>query len=139
MDEVCDITVNFWTNQVSNAVIQEIISHENDRVRVMSVSRGFTFGLLTSSYGENYHIVFERLSEDFKVTKITISVNLKFGYGAQWKVPSDILIKWALLFDLEPIDFGRKPFILTYAILCPIFVLMIGGLIALLIWMAIIF
>lgn len=134
LDEVCDITVKFWTNQVSNATIQEILSYENDRVRVMSISHGMTFGLLTSSYGENYHMVFERLPEDIKKTKIIISTSLKFGFGAQWKIPSDILIKWANLFGLEPIDFGRKPHIITYAILCPIYVGLLVGLIFYILW-----
>ena len=135
MDEVFDITVDFWTNKVRNATIQEILSYENDRVRVMKVSTGFAFGLFTSSYGENYHIVLERHTEDFKKTKITISISLKFGYGAQWKVPSDILKKWALLLYLEPNDFGRKPFIVTWAIFGPIWVLVIGALIILILRM----
>ena len=135
LEEICDATMDFWTNQVSNAVVQEIISYENDRVRVMQVTTGFKWGFFTSSYGENYHIVFERVQEDYKKTKVTISINLKFGYGAQWKVPSDNLKKWALLFNLEPDDFGRKPFIITWAILGPFCLLVFGGMIGFLIWM----
>ncbi|NPE09014.1 MAG: hypothetical protein GNW80_12090 [Asgard group archaeon] len=134
LEEVCDITVDFWTNQINNAFIEEVLSYENDRVRVMKVNTGFKWGFFTSSYGENYHIVFERPHEDFKKTKITISIHLKFGYGAQWKVPSDNLKKWALLFDLEPDDFGRKPFIITWAILGPLFLLIVGGTIGFIIY-----
>jgi len=113
LEEVCDITGNFWQTQVSGAYIIEDNYYENNRVRVMRITHSMTF----MSYGEDYHMVFERLSEKGNQTKITISINLKFGYGSQWKKPSDILKKWALLVGVEPIDFGRKPFIITWVVL----------------------
>jgi len=113
LEDVCTITGNFWQTQVSGAQIIEDTYYENNRVRVMRISHSMSL----MSYGENFHMVFERLPEKINQTKITITINLKFGYGAQWKKPSDILIRWAHSMGLEPIDFGRKPFIITWAVL----------------------
>ena len=118
MDEACDITVDFWRHQVSLATMQEVLSYENDRVRVMKISTGVVWFL---SYGEDYHMVFERLPEDIKKTKITITINLKLGFGPQWKRPSDVLKKWTLLLDLEPIDFGTKIFRMSWLIVGLVF------------------
>jgi len=121
LEEVADITGNFWTTQVGNAFISEDSYYENNRVRVMRISTSMTF----LSYGEDYHMIFERLDDKLKQTKITINVSLKFGYGAQWKKPSDLLIRWATLVGVEPIDFGRKPFIITWVALGSILALLV--------------
>ncbi|MFW9922758.1 MAG: hypothetical protein ACFFDW_05650 [Candidatus Thorarchaeota archaeon] len=118
LEEVWDLTGHYWTHQVSNTQILENLSHENDRVRTMRISHSMTF----FSYGENYYMVFERLPDQMKRTKVTVSVELKFGYGAQWKQPSDLLIHWANLIGAQPIDFGRKPFIITWAVIGSIFI-----------------
>lgn len=121
LEEVADITGQFWTTQVGNAIITEDSYYENNRVRVMRISTSMTL----MSYGEDYHIIFERLNDKINQTGITINVGLKFGYGAQWKKPSDLLIRWATLVGVEPIDFGRKPFIITWVVLGSILTLFI--------------
>ena len=122
LEEVADITGQFWTTQVGNAIITEDSYYENNRVRVMRISTSMTF----LSYGEDYHMIFERLNDKINQTKITINVSLKFGYGAQWKKPSDLLVRWATLVGVEPNDFGRKPFIITWVVLCSLLVLLIA-------------
>ena len=113
LEEVADITGNFWLTQVSSATITEDSYYENNRVRVMRISSSLTF----FSNGEDYEMVFERLNDKVNQTRITINVSLKFGWGAQWKRPSDLLVKWANLVGVEPNNFGRKPFIITWVIL----------------------
>ncbi|MBN1330835.1 MAG: hypothetical protein JXA54_15285 [Candidatus Heimdallarchaeota archaeon] len=121
LEEVATITGDYFSTQVSGCAFNEDAYYENNRVRVMRISHSMTL----MSYGEDYHFVFERLPDPKMQTKITISITLKFGYGAQWKKPSDILIRWANLVGVEPIDFGRKPFIVTWAILGSILALFI--------------
>ena len=116
LEEVCNITGNFWQTQVGGATIIEDQYYEENRVRVMRISNSMTL----MSYGEDYHMVFERLSDKNFQTKITISISLKFGYGAQWKKPSDILKRWAFAVGVEPNDFGTKPFIITWAVICAV-------------------
>ncbi|NHJ84209.1 MAG: hypothetical protein FK734_02025 [Asgard group archaeon] len=113
LEEVATITGEYFTIVISGCSFIEDAYYENNRVRVMQVSHTMTL----MSYGENYHFVFERLPDPKMQTRITVSVSLKFGYGAQWKKPSDILIKWAELIGSEPIDFGRKPFIITWVVI----------------------
>ncbi|NHJ49009.1 MAG: hypothetical protein FK733_14580 [Asgard group archaeon] len=116
LEEVCDITGNFWQTQVSGTHIYEDQYFENGRIRVMRISHSMSL----MSYGEDYQMTFERLPDKINQTKITISVSLSFGFGAQWKKPSDILKKWALSVGVEPIDFGTKPFIITWVVICAI-------------------
>ncbi|HUT80487.1 MAG TPA: hypothetical protein VMZ29_04715 [Candidatus Bathyarchaeia archaeon] len=113
LEEVATITGDYFSTQVSGCSFVEDAYYENNLVRVMRISHSMTF----MSYGEDYHFVLERLPDPKMQTRITISISLKFGYGAQWKKPSDILIHWAQLVGVVPIDFGRKPFIVTWAVL----------------------
>ena len=136
LEECATITGEYFFKSVGGCTFQEDNYYEDNRVRVMRLSHSMTIGLFVGSYGENYHFVFERLFDQKYHTKIIVSISLVFGFGAQWKKPSDILIQWANLIGAEPIDFGRKPFILTYAVLIPMVFL---PLIALLVFVLIVF
>ena len=121
LEEVCNITGNFWQTEIRNATIVEDQYYEEGRIRVMRITTSMSF----MSNGEDYHMVFERLNDKVKQTKITISISLKFGWGAQWKKPSDTLKHWAFLVGVEPIDFGTKPFIIFLSIVLGLLALLI--------------
>ena len=103
LEQVWDASWHFW-NTHSNCRIVGHNGHPEYSWRCFKASHGASM----TSWGENYTFWFMRIAGSVPSTRITVDVELAFGYGMQWLKANGLLNEWAYATGPPPVDFAGK-------------------------------
>ncbi len=118
LEQTWDMSWTHWSAQGNCRIVNHQF-YPDDKGRMFMVKH--SAGM--NSWGENYTFILFRDENNPQITQVRVEISLSFGWGAQWYVPYKQMVKWCTVMGVEPIVFGKKEFIITWAIIGGIFIL----------------